>query len=148
MNNFTYEKLRKHVSENLNPRIDEFRKTVSAINRHFQSLELGISVWHPEKVFAVNLGGIDADSYIGYSRIEGKWGLIIRTIERDHESRTYIGQRFVPIESSGNMETVVHALRKIPDLMLRIHKVVEKQITTLEQLDDEFAKLRDPGCKF
>ena len=71
----------------------EFGKTVGDISRNFKSLGLETSVWCPEKIHSTNLGGIVADSYFGYSRIEGKWGLIIRTIERDVESRAFVGQR-------------------------------------------------------
>ena len=148
MSDFTYEKLRKHIFEDLNPRVKDFRKTVSDINRPFKSMELGISVWHPDKIFEANLGGIDAKSYIGYSRLEGKWGLIVRTIERDQESQAYVGQRLVPIESGNNMEVVVHALKKVPDLMQRIQETVGRQIATIEKLDDELSRLRDPDCRF
>ena len=75
--------LRKRISDNLNTGMKEFGKTVGDISRNFRSLGLETAVWYPEKIHSTNLGGIVADSYFGYSRIEGKWGLIIRTIERD-----------------------------------------------------------------
>ena len=148
MSNLTYEKLRKHITGNLNPRIKEFRKIVSDINNHFKNLELGISVWYPEKIYQANLGGIDAESYIGYSRLEGKWGLIIKTVERDQKSGTIVGHRLVPIESSRNMEVIVNALRKVPQLMRLIQEAVDRQTAALENLDDEFSKFRDSECEF
>jgi hypothetical protein len=148
MSGITYEKLRKHVSDNLNPRIREFGKTVEDISRNFKILGLEMAVWYPEKIHTANVGGIDADSYIGYSRIEGRWGLMIRTIERDHESHAYMNQRVIPIESCGNMEIVVNALRKVRELLLRIHDAVEREIRTIMQSDREINELRNPECEF
>jgi len=99
-------------------------------------------VWYPEKIYAANLGGLDAESYVGYSRVEGKWGLNIRTIERDRETRAFVSQRVYTIESSGNMELVVNALRKIPELMVSLDSLIDRQIKALEQAGD-FEKLRD-----
>ena len=148
MSDITYEKLRKRVSENLNARVMEFHKTVEDISANFRNLGLETAVWYPEKIHEANLGGIDADSYVGYSRIEGKWGLNIRIIEHDHESHTFVSQRVFTIESCGNMEIVVNALRKVRELVLCIHKATEQQIKVLVQLDGQANELRNPECKF
>jgi len=137
-------KIRKRVSDELNVRVKEFGKTVQDVNRYFKYLGLGTAVWYPEKIYAANLGGLDAESYVGYSRVEGKWGLNIRTIERDHETRAFVGQRVYTIESSGNMELVVNALRKIPELLVSIDSLIDRQIKVLEEAGD-FEKLRDAG---
>ena len=138
----TYEVLRKRNSESLNAGIREFGKTVGDISRNFKSLGLETSVWCPEKIHSTNLGGIVADSYVGYSRIEGKWGLIIRTIERDGESLAFVGQRVYAIESCRNLEIVVHALKKIRDLLLLMAKATDRQLEILTKLDDEMDALR------
>jgi hypothetical protein len=109
---------------------------------------LETSVWCPEKIHSTNLGGIVADSYFGYSRIEGRWGLIIRTIERDAESRAFVGQRVYAIESCKNLEIVVHALKKVRDLMQLMAKATDRQLEILTALDKETESLRDPECKF
>jgi hypothetical protein len=93
MSALTYDKLRRRISENLSIRSKEFRKTVSAISENFRNLGFESAAWYPEKIHTANLGGIDADSYIGYSRVEGRWGLIVRTIEHDHESHAFVNQR-------------------------------------------------------
>jgi hypothetical protein len=148
MSDISYEKLRKRVSDELNTHAKEFGKTVEDIDRYFRYLGLGMAVWHPEKIHVTNLGGLDAESYIGYSRIEGKWGLIVRTIERDHDSRAFVSQRVYTIESSGNMELVANALRKIPELIRLIDKAISDQIGTLAQVGSEFEGLRDPDNEF
>jgi hypothetical protein len=148
MSEITFETLRKRVSDDLNTRIKEFGITVEEIARHFRYLGLEKAVWHPDQIHAANIGGLDAESYLGYSRIEGKWGLVIRTIERDHESRAFVNQRVYTIGSCGNMEIVVHALRKIPELMRHVEKSIELQIKTLVQSGSEFESLRDLNCKF
>jgi len=136
--------LRKR-SEELNSRIREFGKTVQDINRYFRNLGFGAPVWHPEKVHSANLGGVDADCYIGYSRIEGKWGLNIRIIERDHETRAFVSQRVYSIETSGNMEIVVHALKKVPELMALLDTSIEQQVKTLARAGTDFEELRNLG---
>jgi hypothetical protein len=144
MSKDTYEVLRKRVSEELNSRIKEFGKTVVEIDRHFRYLGLEKSVWHPEKIYGANIGGLEAESYMGYSRIEGKWGLMIRTIERDHETRAFVSQRVFPIGSCSNMEIVVNALHKIPDLLRLIASVVDRQLKSLTGSDKDYDTYRLP----
>jgi hypothetical protein len=148
MSEITYEKLRSRVSDELNSRIKEFGKTVEDIDRYFRYLGLGTAVWHPERIHMANIGGLDAESYIGYSRIEGKWGLIIRTIERDHETHSFVSQRVFTVGSSGNMELVTNALRKIHELMGYIDKAIERQIKAVAQAGKEFEGLRGADCEF
>jgi hypothetical protein len=143
MSNNDYEKIRKRVSDDLNPRIKEFGKTVEDVDRYFRYLGLGMAVWHSERIHAGNLGGLDAESYIGYSRVEGKWGLVIRTIERDHESNAFVSQRVYTIESCGNVEIVANALRMIPELIKLLDKAIDQQINTVEQAGREFEGLRN-----
>ncbi len=148
MADITYEALRKRILEDLNTPKKEFGKTIGDIGRNFRNLGLETAVWIPERIHSTNIGGINADSYFGYSRVEGKWGLIIRTIERDQESRVFVGQRVYPIESCGNMEIVVNALKRVPELLQYVDKAVDHQIETLKSANTEFEKLRDPECKF
>jgi hypothetical protein len=144
MSTVTYEVLRKRVSDDLNARIKEFGKTVEEVDRHFRYLGLEKSVWHPEKIYMANIGGLDTESYVGYSRIEGKWGLMIRTIDRDHETRAFVSQRVITIGSCGNMEIVIHALHKIPELMRSIASSVDRQLKLLADSGDEFTVYRHP----
>jgi hypothetical protein len=148
MSDITFETLRKRVSDDLNARIKEFGKTVEEVDRHFRYLGLGKAVWHPGKIHEANIGGLDAESYIGYSRIEGKWGLIVRTVERDHESRAYVNQRVYTLGACGNMDVVVNALRKVPELMRLINASIEQQTKILDQAGSEFEGLRNPDCSF
>jgi hypothetical protein len=148
MGDITYETLSKHVTEDLNARISKFKKAVADIGQNFRNLGLETAVWYPERIHSTNLGGIIADSYIGYSRIEGRWGLLIRTIERDHESGAFISQRVFSLESCGNMEIVVNALRKARELVSYIKKTTERQIEILGNLNGEIEALRSPECKF
>jgi hypothetical protein len=142
MSDISYERLRRRVSEDLNAHTKEFGKIVEDVDRYFRYLGLGTAVWHPEKVHGTNLGGLDAESYVGYSRIEGKWGLVIRTIERDHETHAFVSQRVYTIGSSGNMELVANALRKIPELVQLLEKTVDQQIRTVAESSGEFEALR------
>ena len=148
MSDITFEKLTKHISEKLNPQIKEIHAAVAEIGAYFRNLGLGVAVWHPEKIHTANVGGLDADSYVGYARLEGKWGLLIRTIEHDRDSRAFVAQRVYTIETCGNMEIVANALGKIRELVPDINKACAHQIEMLPRLESEVKELRSPGCKF
>jgi hypothetical protein len=148
MSDVTYEVLRQRISDHLNAGIRDFGRTVGDISRNFRNLGLEVAVWIPDKIHTTNLGGIVADSYFGYSRIEGKWGLIIRTMELDSESRTFVSQRVYAIESCRNVEIVVNALKKARDLLLLMEKAADRQLEILKNLDSEMEALRSPECKF
>jgi hypothetical protein len=148
MSDITYEKLRDRVTVVLNPRISEFRKIIREIGDNFRNLGLTVAVWYPESIHTKNVGGLDADSYVGYSRIEGRWGLLIRTIERDHETRAFVNQRVFTIESCGNVEIVVNALKKVPELMRNSQREAEHQIETLVDLESSIKELSNPKCEF
>jgi hypothetical protein len=148
MSALTYNELKKRIQESLNNRTREFRKTVADVSENFRNLGFESAVWYPEKIHTTNIGGIEAGSYIGYSRVEGKWGLIVRTIEHDHESHAFVNQRVYNIESCGNIEIVVNALRKVPELMHCMDQAAAHQINTLTQLGNQFDPLRNEGCEF
>jgi hypothetical protein len=144
----TYENLRKTIAEELSLRIQEIHKILGGISEHFRDLGLGTAVWYPEKIHTINIGGIDANSYIGYSKTEGRWNLCIRIIEHDRESHAFVSQRVCTLESCGNVEIVMNALRKIPDLVLCINEVVNHQIEILSLPNSEIVKLRSSKCEF
>jgi len=148
MSPITYQKLKKQISENLNSQIAEFHKIVRDISWNFRDLGLETAVWHPEKIHSANIGGIDADSYLGYSRIEGRWGLNIRTIEHDRDSHVFVSQRVYPLESCGNLEIVINALQKIPELVQCINNTTDHQLKILKQRDNNFLEFRNPDCEF
>jgi hypothetical protein len=147
MNDITFENLSARALDNMT-QMKEFSRTVEDIGRNFRNLGLGMAVWHPEKIHSTNLGGIDAESYVGYSRIEGKWGLLIRTIERDRETRNFVNQRVYWIESCGNMEIVLNGLRKTQELALLINEVIDRQSKALSQVGLEFEELRNSRAQF
>jgi hypothetical protein len=148
MSDITYNQLRKEISGELSPRINDFGSTVADIGRNFRNLGFETAVWLPEKIHTVNLGGIEAESYIGYSRMEGRWGLRLRTIERDHETGSFVGQRVQTLESCGNVETVMSALEKVRDLVVLIHKKAKKQAEILDQISPEIESYRNPDFHF
>lgn len=148
MGDITYEKLKKNISEELSARVNEFSGKVADIGRNFRSLGFETAVWLPERIHTSNMGGIDADSYLGYSRLEGRWGLTVRTIERDHESRAFVNQRLRTLESCSNIELAANALKRVGDLVRQIQKTAGAQTEILNGLGAEINKLRSPECKF
>jgi hypothetical protein len=143
-----YEKLRKQVSEDLVPHTREIGKGIADITGNFKMLGLETAVWLQEKIHSANLGGIEADTYVGYSRIEGRWGLAIRTIERDQKNGGYISQRILTLESCSNLDIVDHALEKIGELAINIHKAIEQQSTAIERLGEKIKYLQRLECNF
>jgi len=148
MGAITYEKLKRRISDELSARRNKFSGAVSDIGRNFRNLGFETAVWLPDKIHSANRGGIDADSYIGYSRIEGRWGLTIRTIERDHESGAFVNQRVRTLESCSDIEMAVNALHKVKELVLQIDKAAAGQIKILDGLSREIDELRKPECRF
>ena len=148
MGDETYETLKNRVSNNLNAKKKELAKCVAEISRNFRDLGLETAVWHPERIHSANIGGLYADSYIGYSRVEGRWGLIVRTIERDQESHAFVSQRVYAIESCGNVEIVVNALKAIRALLAYIAKITDQEIDVLTKIAGEFDQLRRPDFGF
>lgn len=144
MSDIGYEALRKHISEDLAVGLNEFSRIVGDISRNFRSLGLEAAVWYPDKIHSTNIGGIIADSYFGYSRVEGKWGLTIRTLERDGETRAFVGQRVYAIETCRNAEIVVHALKRAPDLLHLMKKTTDRQLEIIKTLGNEMDALRTP----
>lgn len=143
-----YEKLRKQVSEDLLPYTREIGKGIADITSNFKMLGLETAVWHPEKIHSANLGGIEADTYVGYSRIEGRWSLTIRTIERDQKTGAHISQRILTLESCSNLEIVDNALGKISELATCIHKAIKQQTTAIERLGERIKYLQRLECDF
>jgi len=144
MGDVAYDTLKNRVALDLNERRKKFARKVGEICRSFRDLGLETAVWHPKKIFSANVGGLDAESYLGYSRIEGKWGLNIRTIERDRASGAFVNQRVYAIESSGNVEMVASALKDVGELWKQIAKTTEQEIEILSNLGDDFGDIRKP----
>jgi hypothetical protein len=148
MNSITYEHLQKKVAEDLSLRIQELHKIVGDIGYNFRNLGLSTAVWLPVKIHTINIGGIDAESYIGYSRIEGRWGLCVHTLEHDHETHVFVSQRVYNLDACGNVEIVMNALKTIPDLVRCIDEVVKQQVEILTRPNAEIERFRNPGCEF
>jgi hypothetical protein len=138
-----YEKLRKQVSEELVPHTREIGKGIADISHNFKMLGLETAVWLPEKIHSTNLGGINADAYIGYSRVEGRWGLTIRIIERDDESGAYMSQRILTIESCSNLELLASALKKTGELANLINEAIKQQARAAEHLEEKIKQLQN-----
>ena len=145
MGDETYETLKRRVSDDLNAKRKEFSRLVAAICRNFRDLSLETAVWCPKKIHSTNVGGLDADSYVGYSRIEGKWGLNIRTIERDHESGAFVNQRVYALELCGNVEIVIYALKEVRDIWKQVAMTVDAEIDMLAKPNGELQELGKPG---
>jgi hypothetical protein len=148
MSPITFDKLRKTIAEDLSPRIQDVHSSIGRLIENFKNLGLQTSVWYPEKIHSVNIGGIEAESYVGYSKTEGRWSLCIRILEHDHESRAFVGHRVCNLESCGNVEIVTNAIKKIPDLVRCIEQLVNHQLEILSLSNSEISRLKDSGCEF
>jgi hypothetical protein len=148
MSSITYEYLQKKVAEDLSLRIQELHKIVREIGENFRNLGLSTSVWFPEKIHTVNIGGMDAESYIGYSRIEGRWGLCVRTLEHELKTHACVSQRVYNLDACGNVEIILNALKTIPDLVRCIDGVIKHQVEILTDPNADINKFKNPGCEF
>ena len=70
------------VASDLNAISDELGKSISEIDLALKKLNLGVSVW-----VNIRAGGDDLDYFmeqIGYSKVDGKWGVALRTVSGNH----------------------------------------------------------------
>jgi len=73
------------VASDLNFVSDELGKSVTELDSALKKLNLGVSVWKP----MYSNDGLPEDTWythedIGYAKIDGKWGVSLRTVAGDH----------------------------------------------------------------
>jgi len=125
------------AATNLNTASDELGQVVGLLDKALKKLNLGISAW-----VTVSHGGDSPNGTqwwsrdIGYGKVEGKWGIALRTLEGDDRRPEEDSQeawlfneapRWMRIESVG----------RIPDLLDRLVKQTEETTQSIRKKTTE-----------
>jgi hypothetical protein len=98
------------VAHDINNSSDYLNEVVDRIQEKLNELNLGISVWYEE--------GTELD--IGYTKLDGKWGLVIGSIKSENESKTEYHFKDAPREAR------IEAIILLPGLIEKIYAEAEK----------------------
>jgi hypothetical protein len=102
------------VASDLNAISDELGKSISEIDFALKKLNLGVSIW-------VNISAWEEDldysmEQIGYAKVDGKWGIALRTVSGNHNwpDRDTIEQWLF---SDAPRKLRVAAIEKLPEML-------------------------------
>jgi hypothetical protein len=113
----------------LNETSDEFALTIVAIDTALKSLNLGTTAWYEYAKSSDNEGGYSS-RYVGYAKINGKWGLALSTVSG------YINYSEDEVDQWSFNEAPrwmrIEAVDHIPDLLDELIKQTEKLTTDLQ----------------
>ena len=129
------------VASSLNTASNEFAKSVVILDESLKPLNIGLSVWVP---FAF-LEGLEHPDYdqdeIGYSKVNGTWGLAIRSIRgregREGEAFEHVTGPWLFNEAAREMR--IHSVEKIPDV---IKALIEKASETTKRIQQKTKEVR------
>ena len=125
----TYKRLAT-TSDSLNQASDEYTKPFSDIDEALQKLNIGLVAWQ-----SVVGGQDEGDGYwsrdIGYAKVDGKWGLAIRTVNGHHSWESDETEMWLFRDAPRPYR--IEALEKLPDLLEEIIKNAEKTTKKLQE---------------
>jgi hypothetical protein len=124
------------VASDLNTVSDEFGKSVAEIDSALKKLNLGISVWVVVTEWQDDQGFDFHNQEIGYAKVEGKWGISIRTVSGN---RNWPDQDSVEQWSfnDGPRQLRLAAIEKLPELLTTLSK---EAIVTTEKIKRKLAE--------
>jgi hypothetical protein len=121
------------VASDLNTVSDELGKSIAEIDGALKKLNLGVSVW------VVIKGGEDGPSYwsddIGYSKIDGKWGIALRTVRGSYPEDEERVEAWLFSDAPRPMRLA--AIEKLPEML---KKLSEEAARTTEKIRNSLAE--------
>jgi hypothetical protein len=125
----SYQKLTA-AAANLNALSDQLGKVIVELDAALKSLNLGITTWVP---FSTGDDGSEwASDDIGYAKVDGKWGIAIRSISGDYNYPEGIKTDGEWLFNDAPRVLRLGAIDKIPDLL---EKLVKDVATITERVD-------------
>jgi len=128
------------MATGLNAVSDELGKSVAQVDSALKNLNIGIPVWVPIKSW----DGGEMDDYeywsedIGYSKINGKWGISIRRVEGNHRNpdrETTEAWLFGDAPRALRLE----AIDRIPDLL---EKMTDQAAFAIQKIHSKLADVQ------
>jgi hypothetical protein len=125
------------AASSLNTASNEFAKSVAILDESLKPLNIGLSVWVPFAFAEVDPPDYDQDE-VGYSKVNGTWGLAIRSIRgREGEDFEHVTGPWLFNEAAREMR--IHSVEKIPDV---IKALTEKASDTTKRIQQKTREVR------
>jgi hypothetical protein len=118
-----FEKLKKRWNDNIEKRASELNEVLEPIITGFNNSGVHFSVWHSLGSKQVT-PGISTEGFLGYSVKDGRWGLLIKTIERDHKTNTILNSGVRNL--NGKSIFIKEAVNTIPELLNNLDNATEQ----------------------
>ncbi len=108
------------IAISLNTASDELTKVIGELDEALKKLNIGLSVWVTFASRGIEDWEFD-DDQIGYTKIQGKWGIALRHMWGDHRDDSYFdegpwlfndGPRDLRLRSTDKIPDVIEALAK------------------------------------
>jgi hypothetical protein len=126
------------VASDLNSVSDELGKCVADIDAALKKLNLGISVW----VTVVNHDFEDMTysmERIGYDKIDGKWGLALRTVEGDsNDPERSVSEQWLFNDAPRKIR--LNSIEKLPQLLKTLS---EEAVKTTNEIKGRLAEAKE-----
>jgi hypothetical protein len=99
----------------LNAASDELGKTICALDAAIKPLNLGLPTWVPVVEYEDPDGGGFESRYIGYGKINGKWGIALSIVSGNRFSDARTDQEWLFTDAPRDLR--IEAADKLPQLL-------------------------------
>jgi hypothetical protein len=131
----SFQKLARSA-EQLNAVSNELGKSIAALDAALKHLNLGVSTWVATYEDSNPLTGRFHTRGIGYAKVNGKWGIALRTIDGDYTNPGFEDSEEWPFNDAPRSQRI-EAVAKLPDL-------IEKLVEVAASVTDEIStKIKD-----
>ena len=110
------------AAANLNAASDELAKSITSLESAFKQLNLGISSWVTATSSSDETGLFYSLRQIGYDRIDGKWGIALRTVSGREDEEPGQERTESWLFNDGPRSLRLEVIDKLPDLIETLAK--------------------------
>lgn len=126
------------VAPVLNKASDELNRSVAALDEALRKLNIGLTVWVTFRNRGVEDEEFDSDQ-IGYSKLEGKWGIAIRRVWGNYNTERF-GDEGPWFFNDSPRELRLLAVDQIPQL---IEALSNEALKTTEKVQEKTKQVRE-----
>jgi enamine deaminase RidA (YjgF/YER057c/UK114 family) len=110
----------------LNQATDEFSQVTAPLDEVLQKLNLGVDCWVRVESWADPNDGSKLHHEIGYAKVNGRWGVALRTVDEDVSEDPNLGRIERWLFNDGPRAMRITAIAKVPDLLEELVKKADK----------------------
>ena len=134
-----FEKLENRWNDNIEKHISELNKELEPITNSFNNLSVRFSIWR--RLNSKNIiNDITLEGFLGYSEIQGEWGLVIKTLERDNKFGFVLKTDIEKL--NGKNVFIKEAISEIPQILNDLDKALEQHKRDLIKAKDAAVGLK------